>query len=220
MEEDEKRTLITDLLRELAEGEAAKNIPEAGGVAFATLYSQTGAAYNVTTRHNTAWQALEELVRTVRVAGLVLNMTTSKADHLPAASAPAIPTPQRIALEEGNKTMATELHAADVALPPSRKGANVPYQAIQATTVKVLPQPDGKTTIEFYGDGRKYPDVKVNKWKVEAAAGLMKHVTAEPMDKAGEYKLPCVVYYTEGNEYTKPDNTQAHYKDVEHVRPA
>jgi len=99
--------------------------------------------------------------------------------------------------------------------PPDGKS----WITFDADLVKVLPQPDNKTTLEFYQAGRQFAGVKVNKWKVENANGLMKHVTSEPMDKAAEYKLHCRVFYTEGKEGTTADGKKFHYKDVSHVRP-
>jgi hypothetical protein len=134
----------------------------------------------------------------------------------PAAAAPQPDPAAKIAQEEGHREMAAELQAQAQAVPLSRKG--LPYKTFDAAIVEVLPQPD-KVTISFYGDGRKYPDCKVNKWKVEQANGLMKHVTAETMDKPAKYTLACRVYYTDGAQYTKPDGTTGNYKDIEHVRP-
>lgn len=104
---------------------------------------------------------------------------------------------------------------ADIGEPPDGKK----WITFDANIVKVLPQPDNKVTLEFYADGKKYPGVKVNKWKVESVAGLMKRVTSEPMDKAAEYRLNCRVYYTEGAEGKTADGKTFHWKDVAHVRP-
>ena len=92
-----------------------------------------------------------------------------------------------------------------------------------ASFVKILPQPDNKVTIEFYGKDRKqphndYPELKVNKWDVAQAAGLMKHVTSADVSKAAEFSLNCSVYWLEGKEYTTKDGGKGHYKNVSHVR--
>jgi hypothetical protein len=137
-----------------------------------------------------------------------------------AAQPPATDPAAKIAMEEGNKELAAELQKIAAEVPPSRKGADAKYQITEAAVVEVLPQPDEKVTIKFYGDGDKYPRVAVNKWRIEAATGLMKYVTSEPMSKAGKYTLSCRVYWTEGNAFTKEDGSTGHYKDVEHVRPA
>jgi hypothetical protein len=130
------------------------------------------------------------------------------------ASAPQPDPAAKIALEADNKQMAKELQTEYEAVPPAPDGKQ--WQTYQADIVKVLPQPDNRVTLEFWGAGRKYPDLKVVKWKLESANGLMKHVTSEPMDKAAEYKLACVVYYTHGKEF-EPGKF---YKDVAHVRRA
>ena len=153
-----------------------------------------------------------------KMVALVLETGGKPANPRPAPAASPQPDPAaRIATEEGNPQMAAELQAQATAVPASKKG--VPYKTFDAATVEVLPQPDGRVTVSFYGDGRKYPDCKINKWKVEQANGLMKHVTSEPMDKPAKYTLACRVYYTDGAQYTKPDGTTGNYKDVEHVRP-
>lgn len=135
------------------------------------------------------------------------------------AAAPQPDPAAKIALEEGNKQMAQEIQVQATAVPPSRKGVDVSYQIIDVDIVEVLPQPDGKTTLKFYGTSDKYPRVSVNKWKVEAANGLMKHVTSEDMGKAAKYTLKCRVYYTDGSSYQTTNGETRHYKDVEHIRP-
>jgi hypothetical protein len=136
---------------------------------------------------------------------------------LPSASAPAVSAPVRIAMEEGNKPLAQATANAELDVPAPPAGKE--WIVFAASIVKVLPQPDNKVTLEFYAEGQKYPGVKVNKWKVENANGLMKHVTSEDMGKAAEYKLQCQVYYTEGAEGKTADGKVFHWKDVSHVRP-
>jgi hypothetical protein len=85
--------------------------------------------------------------------------------------------------------------------------------------VKILPQPDNRVTIEFYGNDRKsphnqYADLLVNKWATERAAELMKHVTSAPVTTPAEFSMDCVVYWLEGKEKANG----GHFKDVYHVR--
>jgi hypothetical protein len=139
-------------------------------------------------------------------------------------SAPA-PKPDpaaKIAAEEGNYDMAAQLQAEadDIGLPPDGKE----WHTSDCVFVKVLPQPDDKVTVEFYGNDKKQPhndyaSVKVNKWSVPNATGLMKYVTSADMSKAAEFTLSCRVYWTEGKEYTGTNGNKGHYKDVAHVRP-
>lgn len=135
------------------------------------------------------------------------------------AQAPTMTKDVKIAMDEGNKQLAADLQAQALDVPQSRKGADVKYQTVDVEIVEVLPQPDNKVTLKFYGANDKYPRVSVNKWKVEQANGLMKHVTAEDMGKAAKYSLKCRVYFTDGASYTSTDGETRHYKDVEHVRP-
>jgi hypothetical protein len=91
-----------------------------------------------------------------------------------------------------------------------------------ACFVRVLPQPDNKVTVEFYGNDHKQPHddyafVKVNKWKTEQVAGLMKHITDANMREAADYNINCRVYYELGAEY-HGDKGSGRYKDVCHVR--
>jgi hypothetical protein len=193
-------------------------LPEAGGIAFATIYSKTGVPINVTARAITPKDAIKSLMDSIVWAMGEYDMTVEK--PLPPAAAAPLPTKDvAIVLEEGNKELAKQLAESAVELPPSRKGPDVKYQTIDADIVEVLPQPDGKTTIKFFGANDKYPRIAVNKWKIESANGLMKYVTSEDMGKAGRYTIKCRVYYTDGSAYTTTDGETRHYKDVEHVRP-
>ena len=192
-------------------------LPEAGGIAFATIYSKTGVPINVTARATTPKEAIKNLMDSIVWAMEEYGMTVEKPLPPPAA-APIPPKDVAIALEEGNQELAEQFASEAAEVPPSKKG-DVLYQTIDADVVEVLPQPDGKTTIKFYGAGDKYPRVSVNKWKIASANGLMKYVTSEDMGKAGRYTIKCRVYYTDGSAYTTTDGETRHYKDVEHVRP-
>ena len=171
----------------------------------------------LTTRHQASTEKIvNDFLATIGALRLIRE--TYPKPTLPAATAPKQDAAVTIALDEGNPQMAAEIQAAGAAVPPSRKGAGVIYQTFDADIVEVLPQPDEKVTICFYGTNDKYPRVKVNKWKLAAADGLMKHVTSESMGKPAKYTLRCRVYYTDGAEY-HTDNGSGHYKDIEHVRP-
>lgn len=104
----------------------------------------------------------------------------------------------------------------DIELEPP---AGKQWITFDADILKVLPQPEGKVTLEFYRSGQKYAGVKVNKWKVDAAQGLLKHVTSSKVTEPAQYDLRCRVYYTEGKEGKTEDGKVFHYKDVSHVRP-
>jgi len=158
------------------------------------------------------WEEVMNDIHEFLVVMMEKGWTLDGATGTPAAL-PKIDFAAKLALEADNKQMARELQADYEAVPLPPEGKT--WQTYKADIVKVLPQPDNRVTIEFWSVGRKYPDLKVVKWKLESANGLMKHVTSEPMDKAAEYKLECVVFYTHGKEYEEGK----FYKDVAHVRP-
>ena len=195
-----------------------KQLPEAGGIAFTTIYSKTGVPINVTARAFSTKDAIKELMDSIVWAMGEYEMSVEK-PLPPAANAPLPTKDVAIALQAGNKELAKQLQDSAAAVPPSRKGADVAYSTIDVDIVEVLPQPDGKTTVKFYGASDKYPRAQVNKWKVEAANGLMKHVTSEDMGKAAKYSIRCRVYYTQGAAFTNQNGEIKHYLDVEHVRP-
>ena len=193
-------------------------LPEAGGIAFMTLYTPHGAPINLTARSHTCQGALQELLNTVKWAMDEYKMTTTRSETLPSAQSPAIPADQKIALEEGNKALAQELHQAASDVPAAPAGKQ--WLVVDADIVKILPQPDGKVTLEFWGDGKQFPTIKVNKWKQDDAAGLMKHVMSNSMATAAEVRCPCKVYYLEGKQGgTTSDGKPWFWKNISHVRP-
>lgn len=137
------------------------------------------------------------------------------------APAPAPDPAAQIAMQEGNNSLASELQAAAAQVPPAPDGKQ--WLTYNAAFVRILPQPEDKITIEFYGDDRKkprndFPALKANKWDVGRAIGLMKHVTSHDVTKPAEFALRCTVYYLEGKEYTGTNGQKGHYKDIYHVR--
>ena len=190
-------------------------LPEAGGIAYCTMYSKTGIAVNITGRGVNPLRAIEGLIEAIVIAEKRWQLTADK--NLPAASAPAVPAPVKIAQEEGNAALAAEMQATITAIPEPPAGKA--WITFDADIVQVLPQPDNKVSLQFFAAGKQYPGVKVNKWQTDSVQGLMKYVTAEDMSKAAEYRLRCRVYYTEGKEGKTQDGKTFHYKDVAHVRP-
>lgn len=138
-------------------------------------------------------------------------------NRAPQAPAPTPDPAAKIAFEEGNKQMAAELQAQATEVPPAPDGKQ--WNTTKIVFVKILPQPDNKVTIEFYGNAHKQPhdqyaELLVNKWTTERAAGLMKHVTSAPVTVPAEFALNCTVYWLDG----KPKTNGGFFKDVYHVR--
>jgi hypothetical protein len=109
------------------------------------------------------------------------------------------------------------MQAENAVVPPSRKGENVPYLTMDLDVFEVLPQPDNRVTIAFYGVSDRYPRLKINKWPLDRARALMAHVTNDDISQPTKKSLPVRVYYTTGKEKT-PGSGQF-WEDVEHVRP-
>lgn len=123
----------------------------------------------------------------------------------------------KLAREAGNPEMAQELQDGFEAVPPSPDGRA--WLTLDASRILITPQPDDRVNIEFFSDGHKFPDAKVNKWKIPQAAGLLKHVTSHDVTRPADLSVACRVYYTLGKEYAKQDGSKGNYKDIAHCRP-
>lgn len=152
---------------------------------------------------------VKEFIESMREKGWKLEGENTAPKPNPDAAA-------KVAQEAGNSEMVAQFQVQGEAVPDPPTGKE--WQTVDVSRVVILPQPDNKCNVEFYADGHKWPDVKVVKWSTESVAGLMKHVTSHDVATPGDFTLSCRVYYTWGNEYTKPDGKKGNYKDVAHVR--
>ena len=84
--------------------------------------------------------------------------------------------------------------------------------------VTIIPQPDNKASVDFYKDSLKWPVAKVVKWKHAAVKTLLVPVGDIDPAKAETYRAAGEVFWSQGKEYTKPDGSQGHYKDVRAVK--
>lgn len=144
----------------------------------------------------------------------------------PAALPPVAPapTPSKAvvqAMQDGDNETAAVMQAAIEELPAPPDGKQ--WKSFDAVVVEILPQPDDRVNINFFGNQHKqphdeFPGVKVTKWKLDSAGGLLKHVATVDVSKPQKLTLPCRVFYTDGKEYTKTDGGKGNYKDVGAVR--
>jgi hypothetical protein len=196
---------------------------EAGAVAFTDMYTVKGAKVSITARSTASAEdvcrAIDALVAGMKYANSKYGWDTVRPGAAPVTTpaAPKADPAAQTAANAGNPQMAAAIQSQGEAVPPSKKG--VPYKTLELDIFEVLPQPDNKTSIKFYGTGDDYARISVNKWSVENANALMKHVLSNDMSQAGRYTLPVVVYYTDGKAFTMKDGKTGNYKDVEHVRP-
>jgi len=192
-----------------------------GSWVITRIYSKVGAPIDLKASGTTLTAALDDLYTGI-IHAFTKYECTPEAPKAPPAPAPKPDPAAKIAAEEGNLELAAEIKAGIEAIPEPPKGKT--WQTFDAVFVRYLPQPDGKCTIEFYGNSHKQPHddyafIKASKWTWENVSGLMKHVTSHAPEEAGEFNLPCRVYYIEGKEYTTPSGVKGRYKDIAHVRP-
>ena len=191
-----------------------------GSWVITRLFSAHGIAIDLKASGTTLSAALDDLYTGIQ-HGIEKYQMQAEAPKAPAAPAPKPDPAAKIAAEEGNLELAAEIKAGTEAIPEPPKGKT--WQTFDAVFVRYLPQPDGKCTIEFYGNQHKQPHddyagVKVNKWPWEGVQGLMKHVTSHDPAQAGEFSLLCRVFFVDGKEYTTPSGVTGHYKNICHVR--
>ena len=191
-----------------------------GSWVITRIYSKVGAPIDLKASGTTLTAALDDLYTGI-IHAFTKYECTPEAPKAPPAPAPKPDPAAQIAREEGNLELASRLEAQGAEVPPPPAGKT--WQTVDAVFVRYLPQPDGKCTIEFYGNSHKQPHddyafIKASKWTWENVSGLMKHVTSHAPEEAGEFNLPCRVYYIEGKEYTTPSGVKGRYKDVCHVR--
>lgn len=201
-------------------GEVNPGLPEAGGIAFTTVYKD-GLAINVTARGTNPYDAMAGLLAAIALGHAALNIETEK-PQAPSAPAPKTDPAAAIAAEAGNTELAKTLAEGYGEVPPPPDGKA--WQTAEAHEVRIIPQPDGITTkAEFWNPGRKYPEETV-KWKSPSIVGLLKYIMAVPVNddgtpKASTFTCPCRIYFALGKEYVKKDGAKANYHDIAHVRP-
>jgi hypothetical protein len=177
---------------------------EAGGISFTTIYVDN-MPFNVTSRSSNPYDSIVQLKLGIDLAKKFLGATVSK--DLPQA-APPKPTPVTDEFEK--------------AFPQEPVYEDAEFEGLEMMTaeiIKVLPQPDEKVTLEFYDAGKKFPVIKVNKWKVADAQGLLKHVTSQDVSKAAEVKVAVKIYWEQGAEF-EFNGKKGRFKNVKHIRPA
>ena len=192
-----------------------------GSWVITRLFSAHGIAIDLKASGTTLSAALDDLYTGIQ-HGIEKYQMQAEAPKAPPAPAPKPDAAAQIAREEGNLELASRLEAQRAEVPPPPTGKT--WQTVDVSEIRVIPQPDGVTTlVEFWNPNRKYAEERV-KWKSLSIIGLLKHVMTVPTNddgtpKAAAFTAPCRVYYTLGKEYTKKDQTIANYHDVAHVRP-
>lgn len=132
----------------------------------------------------------------------------------PAPSAPLDPS-AKIALEEGNKELATSIQEGQAII------LDFVYDGVEECDgLTIIPQPGDLVDLDFTREGFKWPVIKATKWKHTRAQDLLKWTTSADVSKAAKFTLACKVYYKLGKEYTTKENENRRYKDIVGVRLA
>lgn len=178
---------------------ASAGMTEAPGIAFCTIYMD-GLPVNLTARSMTPYDAIASLKISINLAEEFLGVTRSK--DIPQAQPPQ-PT-----------------HPVDDEFPKEPVYEDLDgmegLESSAVTSINILPQPDGKVSLEFLKEGLTWPVCKVNKWKIENAMNLLESVTSQDLTKPAEVKVACKVYWTQGKETSA--GSGKYYKDVKFVR--
>ena len=155
-------------------------------------------------------------------AGLVLAMLKGIIEErgwkfAPAPAQAPPPAPNRaaaVARSEGNEPMARGIEQAAAAVPAPPAGKE--WQMVDTQEIHITPQVDGLVKVEFWNPGRKWAE-EYAKWKPDAVAGLLKHVTDADVNKAQKLACACRVYFLLGKE--KNNKPGEYWHDIYHVRP-
>lgn len=165
---------------------------EAPGIAFCTVFMD-GIPVNLTARSMTPYDALASLKISINLAQEFLGVTRSK--DIPQAAPP-------------KKTPVTD--EFDSAFPEPTYEDVDGVESSEVNSIKILPQPEERVTIEFMKDGMKYPVAKINKWPLDRAQGFLAKVTTQDVSKPAEVKVDCTIYWKQGKEFAPGK----HYKDI------
>lgn len=191
-----------------AEPENLPSLPEAGGIAWVDLYgTKTDAAgqihevkINLTARGFTAIDALKDLLIAIKQTESELNLVPYRKNGQaptaqPVQSQPAQPQPQPA--------------PAPARSEPVYENVETSVGTIAAVTMTVTPRADGKTKLDFFAEGHKYPDISCV-LTPEQLVEMLKNAapwTVEHFKAAANYQVNYKINWrnsTRTNQYGKP----------------
>ena len=182
--------------------EKLEGLPEAGAICYGNVFAG-GFAINLTQRANNVYDAYVAFKMGVDLLGEVFGVTLEKDIKIAAPPKPS-----------------KKVDPVDAEFPePVYEDVKGETEVTHANSIKILPQPDDRVNLEFYEDGKKWPVIKVTKWKTKQVQELLEKVTSEDVSKPAEVKVDCAVLWTQGSEYNYNGKT-GFYKDVCGVEPA
>lgn len=195
--------------------EAQFNLHEAGGFAWVEMVSPMGVRVTFGERAVDGVTALKRLRKSINYAIKDLKL---------------ISPGQRAEQITGNSQATSQTGAPPVpgGVPPVPGGAPVPQSAPpkpdyvpanpwRADYFKVLPQPENRVTIEFWGNNRKYADfMMINRPMSGVLSAFPQGWTEAHFQVANTYQMPVWVHWSESDKTNKAGK---HYKNVDKVVP-
>ena len=128
------------------------------------------------------------------------------------APAPAMPAIVQQALGEGDAIAAHNLLAAINDVPPAPGGKS--WKTMDISRLVIKPEPGDLYTCELYAAGHKWPDLKMNKRKLEIVTALVRPVTSADPSKPLDAAVSATAFYLEG----KPKENGGFWLDLYHLR--
>lgn len=217
-EQDVSEAIVEDVegLAEILEKEWNPPLPEAGGIAWCDVWGVKADAdgvkhqvkINLTARGFTTTDALDSLLQALAHAREVYKLNPFPPDDRNAMMTAPVSAPQ----------------VAPVAVPPvAPPSLPVPGEpvyedvapisggVINASNIIVAPRTDGKTAVEFYAPGRKFPEIKAVMMPEQLAALFGGGWTPAHFKVAGNYAVQVRVTWRPSEKLNSAGNP---YKNI------
>ena len=208
-------------------GQETAYLPEAGGVAWVDLFGnktdENGTVHEVkislTSRATTPRAALESLLDTMKVAKEIYKLNP----YQNLKKAPEAAAPQKAPAPAGPAAPAPVAGAAPAPVgKPEPTYENLPGQGtgeFNVVKMAIAPRADGKTKVDFFETGHKYPDISAV-MNPDALAQMMQYVgawTPAHFQTIATYEVHYKISWRDSermNQNGKP------YKNIVSINPA
>jgi len=219
-EEEQAKQALDDRIAKFRTryGEVSADLPEAGGIAFMTVYLGN-VPVNVTSRASNPYDAMATLLSSVSLAKHALGIamerqTTSQPPANPPVVQGSFGPPESV-------PNATQPDApAQPAIPiAANKPAPDGVKEFIAVKFEIVPRADGKAEMKFYEAGHKFPDL----YSVMSLEYCVKNMektgewTEQHFKQAATYDVNYRVKWKNSDKLNSKGNP---YKDIVSIEPA
>jgi hypothetical protein len=194
--------------------QAAPMFTEAPGIAFTKLYGLKDGQtieINLTARANNPIEAIQQLMEAARFSKETykLSLTNPNIRQSPGNSTQASTNATAPATSPAPNSPTSTTTAPVTSTNPADDG-----KIIHAVKMKVTPKADGKVTLEWFGNGRRFPDI--NKTCATDKAVTLLRSTGEDwhtehLTHVAEYNIKHDVHWAESENKNSKGNP---YKDI------